>query len=125
MLKLVLPLLFTVSTAAHAISVDTQQDSSQQKPSQNAHEEMHAAMTSMCEGMDSMQMTGSIDHDFLLMMIPHHQSALDMAKAYLKEGVAPEIRAMAESVIAAQQKEIEEMQTWLKEHPVKGQHPHR
>lgn len=71
---------------------------------------MHETMLSMCKDMDSMKMTGSIDHDFFMMMIPHHQSALDMAKAYLKEGATPEIRETAEKIIENQKKEIEEMQ---------------
>lgn len=51
-----------------------------------------------------MKMTGSLDHDFLLMMMPHHQSALEMAEAYLKEGKTPEIKAAAEKIIEAQKR---------------------
>jgi len=115
-----LPLLLGLSSAAYAATPN----SAQQKPEMSAHEGMHAAMVSMCEGMDSMSMTGSIDHDFLLMMIPHHQSALDMAKAYLKEGVDPEIRETAKKIIEAQEKEIGEMQSWLDTNPADGRHPH-
>lgn len=93
-------------------------DNAVQKPLPSAHDEMHLAMESMCKGMEGMKMTGSIDHDFLLMMVPHHQSALEMAKAYLREGVAPEIREMAQKIIDAQNKEISEMEAWLKEHPL-------
>ena len=107
-------MFLTISNAGYSI----QSNNTQQKPEKSAQEEMDHAMMSMCKNMDSMQMTGSIDHDFILMMIPHHKSALDMSKAYLKEGVAPEIREMAEKIIAAQKMEIAEMELWLEENPI-------
>jgi uncharacterized protein (DUF305 family) len=62
-------------------------------------------------------MTGDPDKDFVMMMMPHHQGAIDMAKVELKYGKDPTLRAMAEAIIAAQEKEIEEMQEWLGAHP--------
>jgi uncharacterized protein (DUF305 family) len=81
-----------------------------------ASEEMHAAMKSMCEKMDGMQMSQDINQDFVKMMIPHHQSAVEMAEAYLKEGSDPKITAMAQKIIEAQNKEIEELNAWLEAH---------
>lgn len=60
--------------------------------------------------------TGNIDVDFVRGMIPHHQAAIDMAKIELEKGSDPEIRAMAQAIIAAQEKEIAEMQAWLASH---------
>jgi uncharacterized protein (DUF305 family) len=61
--------------------------------------------------------TGDADRDFVTMMIPHHQGAIDMAKIELEFGKDPQIRALAEAVIAAQTTEIAGMQAWLAAHP--------
>ena len=58
--------------------------------------------------------TGSVDKQFAQMMIPHHQSAIDMSKAYIKAGAHEEkLKTMANNIISAQQREIKELQAWL------------
>lgn len=64
----------------------------------------------------NMEMTGDADKDFVMMMIPHHQAAVDMAKVVLEEGKDPEVRKMAEGVISAQEEEIKWMKQWLEMH---------
>jgi uncharacterized protein (DUF305 family) len=66
----------------------------------------------MMHGM-SVEYTGNADVDFRTKMIPHHQGAIDMAKVALQFATDPSTKAMAEAIIAAQEKEIAEMQAWL------------
>lgn len=57
--------------------------------------------------------TGKPDVDFVQGMIPHHQGAIDMAKAVLQYGKDPEVKSLAENVIKAQESEITAMKGWL------------
>lgn len=75
------------------------------------HKDAKAIMNSMKMDMDH---SGSIDKQFVQMMIPHHQSAIDMSKAYLKTGAHEQkLRTMASNIITSQQKEIEDLKGWL------------
>src|SRR5262245_65728778 len=76
---------------------------------------MDEAMSIMHIGMHSAEYTGDADHDFVTMMIPHHQGAIDMAKALLLYGKDPQMRRLAQEIITDQQSEIQLMQLWLKQ----------
>ena len=71
------------------------------------------AMEAMTRSMDAVEMTGDADVDFLLMMIPHHQSAVDMARGLLAHAGDPEVAAFAGAVVAAQEAEIAAMRAML------------
>lgn len=62
-------------------------------------------------------LSGDPDKDFAMMMIPHHQGAIDMAKVELEHGDDPQLRAMAQAIIDAQEKESAEFKEWLQKHP--------
>nr|WP_246669557.1 MULTISPECIES: DUF305 domain-containing protein [unclassified Bradyrhizobium] len=67
-----------------------------------------AAMNRMMADM-TVKPTGDVDRDFVAMMVPHHQGAVDMAKAELKYGHNAQLRQLAQEIVAAQQKEIKAM----------------
>lgn len=75
------------------------------------------AMASMNHGMARAPMTGQADHDFAAMMIPHHQGAVDMAKAELLYGTNPVLRRLAQEIIVTQGQEIQVMQLELNNSP--------
>lgn len=74
---------------------------------------MDDAMAVMEDGMKRAPMNGAAGHDFVTMMIPHHQGAIDMAKAVLLYSQDPELRNLAQGIITEQQNEIKVMQAWL------------
>jgi hypothetical protein len=78
---------------------------------------MKESMERMDDGMKSAPMSGDIDHDFCTTMIPHHQGAIDMAKAELLYGKNPVMRRLAEEIVVDQQSEIQAMQLWLSKQP--------
>ena len=120
MKKLVLVCGCLLSTFTYGVESQSNQ-SAQQQPISNeeespAHHDMMQAMTNMCTDMSAMEMSGDLSKDFVMMMIPHHQSAVEMASAYLTEGTDPVLVAMATKIIEAQEKEIKELQNWLSTH---------
>ena len=67
----------------------------------------------MTDAMQGMQPSGDTDKDFATMMIDHHRGAIDMAKVQMEHGDDPELRALAEKIIADQEKEISQLREWL------------
>lgn len=75
------------------------------------------AMAVMHRDMHAAPHSGDPDRDFVTMMIPHHQGAVDMARALLLYGRDEQTRRLAQEIIADQQNEIELMRRWLAKHP--------
>jgi uncharacterized protein (DUF305 family) len=72
--------------------------------------------------MDTMHMNmhtgGSLDWQFAQMMIPHHQSGIDMAQTYLKRGASsPGLMSLANNIILTQRNEIAVLKSWLERNP--------
>ena len=78
-------------------------------------EQLMETMAIMDRDMAAAKMGGGADHDFVTMMIPHHQAAIDMAKTQLLYGKDLQMRRLAQEIITDQQLEIELMQGWLKQ----------
>jgi uncharacterized protein (DUF305 family) len=79
---------------------------------------MMSAMDRMTKDMAAVPMTGDSDRDFVGMMLPHHQGAVDMAKFELAHGKDPAMLKLAPGIAAAQNKAIAEMKAWQAKHPV-------
>ena len=91
-------------------------NSTVQQTSPGNEDELKKAMAPMENQMKQMQMSNDPDKDFVMMMIPHHQSAVEMAKSEISNGHHDEIKQMAQQMITAQTNEIQEFQKWLNEH---------
>ena len=74
-----------------------------------ADEAMMAGMSQMNHDMAAAPMTGNPDQDFVAMMIPHHQGAVEMSKVELQFGKDPRLRRLAQEMIITQQSEIDVM----------------
>jgi uncharacterized protein (DUF305 family) len=70
---------------------------------------MDRDMARMMKAMHAPGYSGDADRDFLAMMIPHHQGAVDMARLLLVHGRDPLVRQLAEEIIASQTVEIQAM----------------
>lgn len=90
-----------------------------QSPSDHASANWSAlsgAMKTMHRSMAEVSPSKDSDLNFVQLMLPHHQAAIDMAKAELQYGVDPQMRRLAQEILTDQQSEIELMRLWLKHH---------
>ena len=89
-------------------------------------EEFETSKVPMQMSASEMQMMGMTDPDalankepfdkaFIDAMIPHHESAIEMARVASRESDDPKIRALAEGIVEAQTREIAQMEGWRKE----------
>jgi uncharacterized protein (DUF305 family) len=78
-----------------------------------AHSDLMAGMDENNQLMMRAGMVEDLDIAFVCAMIPHHQSAINMAKAELKHGDNEWAKEMAQKIIDAQEAEIAEMTEWL------------
>ena len=79
--------------------------------------ENDTAMNKMMSDM-VIKPTGDVDRDFVAMMTPHHQGAIEMAKAVLRSGRNEQIRRLAQEIIVTQQQEIAAMRLAVGESPL-------
>lgn len=82
-----------------------------------AHRDLMQGMQEMHANMDEGMQVADIDAAFICGMIPHHQGAVDMARAELAHGKDPWARALARRILDGQAAEIAEMIGWVKSQP--------
>ena len=80
--------------------------------------ELVASMDKMHMAMGAIKRSGNADVDFVRLMLPHHQGAIDMAKTQLLYGKDAQMRRLAQEIITDQELEIQLMQHWLKQQHV-------
>jgi uncharacterized protein (DUF305 family) len=73
-----------------------------------------SAMTKMMIDM-GIRPSGNVDTDFVAMMVPHHQGAIEMARAELRYGRNETLRRMAQEIIVTQLQEITAMRLSLRQ----------
>jgi DUF305 family protein family protein len=101
-------------TAPHVAGAMRMQMTAANQPEAPFLSENELAMTKMMADM-SIKPTGDVDHDFVEMMVPHHQGAIDMAQAVLRHGHNEQLRRLAQEIIVTQQQEIAAMRLALGE----------
>ncbi len=106
-----------------AVAAASAQTTAQDTDGSSFMNDMDVSMKTMDHDMSAAPMTMNADHDFAAMMIPHHQGAIDMAKAELKYGKDPTLRRLAEEIIVDQKSEIDLMDRWLKKQTAAKEKP--
>jgi uncharacterized protein (DUF305 family) len=102
-----------LSSSQNLLAEETKGMKMPMKPAASLADKAFAAsMQNMMKGMN-VKRTGNPDKDFVLMMMPHHQGAIDMAKVELQYGTDTELRSLATDIVSAQEKEIAQMKDWL------------
>lgn len=77
------------------------------------HHQLQDAMANTIVRMKGLFMTGATDKDFVMMMIPHHESSNEMFKSELEHGKNKQLKQMAQKGIAVQKRELDEFQVWF------------
>ena len=113
-------LAYPVHASAQQMSAAVSSAKAEQSREQNAEasflEENKIAMSKMMKDM-GVKPSGNVDADFIAMMIPHHQGAVDMAEAELQYGHNRKLRGIARNIIAGQRKQIGAMRAALGQPP--------
>jgi uncharacterized protein (DUF305 family) len=107
------PVAWSQSAAQPAGAAGMDGKNMDMKGMDNKGMDMKAMMKSNDDKMAAMKMTGKPDVDFAMMMRIHHQGAIDMAQAELRDGKDAQMRKLATSIISAQKKEIAQLDKFL------------
>lgn len=69
----------------------------------------YTILSEMIEGMESAELTGSISHNFIVQMIPHHRAAIRMSQNVLQYSICKPLQRIAENIITSQTASIDSM----------------
>ena len=116
-LQAVALVILILMVAMNGAQAHSRHSPSASQPASDSHawSGLQQSMLAMHGAISSVQSSGNDDEDFVRLMLPHHQAALDMAKVELMHGQDPQMRRLAQEIIADQESEIELMQLWLKQ----------
>jgi uncharacterized protein (DUF305 family) len=113
-IPVILDLILSIGMLDLTVQAGTPAQSSE-IPTDPDWSELVASMDKMHMATGAVKRSGDNDVDFVRLMLPHHQAAIDMAKTQLLHGRDPQMRRLAQEIITDQQLEIELMQRWLKQ----------
>lgn len=115
------PCLFTIFLLLFFASIANAQHQHMDMDMKAGNKNVYIAMMdTMMQNMDTVSMKHSADLDFMQMMIPHHQGAIEMAHYEIKHGKNFEMIQLAKSIIAEQTNEIQQMHLWLQNNNTKS-----
>jgi uncharacterized protein (DUF305 family) len=87
--------------------------------------ELMKSMKAMHSAMGTAQPSGNDDKDFVNLMLPHHEAAVEMAKTELLHGNDAQMRRLAQEIITDQESEIQLMGHWLDQRKTGMKNPHQ
>jgi hypothetical protein len=111
-LPIELPAGLLATAHSHTIDIPYCSSNESEASEPTFYSEMATVNAHMHEGME-VAPSGNIDRDFIRMMIPHHQGAIDMALVQLKYGHDEKLKRLAQSIIVEQGQEIAYMRSLL------------
>ena len=114
--KTVRKVSLAVLIAAASFSAVAQSNQSSGTATDAASMQMHKVMNDSHEKSMSMKMTGDADHDFMMMMRSHHEAGIAMAQVEVDNGKDKQMVDMAKKIIAAQKKEVKQLDDWMAKH---------
>lgn len=122
LITIIMMLVFTVSCSQKTDTTSAAENNiAQNNTAENAHASHSASGSKIIDAMHAPMMaqpfekTKNIDVDFLVNMIPHHQGAIDSSKILLETTTNETLKTLANNIIKAQEKEIEEFKALVEE----------
>lgn len=86
--------------------------------SDTGNRELRGAIHESARSMQSMRLTGDVDHDFVAAMQQHHHDGLELARVQLLHGKDPTARALARQLIEEQKRDLDTLERWMWERQI-------